>query len=402
MARARPDDPDRAARRRRDHTRDDRSRPGPRRGATPARGPRQADRGGEVCRRPRLPGRLVRGHDPIDRCARAVRRARPRPGLRLVEGRRGDRRRRPRRQRRQLDQGGPADPRPARRRDPAPCRAAGAPRRAGSRDPARRPPRRSRPDQSAPRGLRPRGVRSRVRRLRAGRRRPRRGLRRGRPHPRGRVSGRSPGAAVHREQRDDRGADRRRRRHRPRLAPVPVLRPRRAAPGPGDGRCAGACRPGRDRWRVRREGGVSVGHRAPRRAPRAQGGPSGPDDLRPSRGHRGDDEAAPGDRPPPHRRDPRRPADRPGHRGRHGRRGVLHADPGRPVARRDPCRWAVSLPERAHLGPRDADEHATERSLPRVRGAAGPVRGRDPSQPAGRDARDQPARDPPAQRLPRR
>ena len=131
-------------------------------------------------------------------------------------------------------------------------------------------------------------------------------------------------------------------------------------------------------------------------------GPPRPDDLRPSRGHRGDDEAAPGDRPPPDRRDPRRPADRPGHRGRHGRRGVLHADPGRPVAWRDPCRWAVSLPERAHLGPRDADEHATERSLPRVRRAAGPVRGRDPSQPAGRDARDQPARDPSAQRLPRR
>ena len=104
--------------------------------------------------------------------------------------------------------------------------------------------------------------------------------------------------------------------------------------GLGDRRPPGAGRPGRDRRRVRWQGGVPVGHRAPRRAPRREGQPAGPDDLRPPRGHRGDDQAPPGDRPPPDRRDPRRPAHRPGHRGRDGRRRVLHADPGRPVARR--------------------------------------------------------------------
>ena len=140
-----------------DPARDDRSRPGPRRGAAPARGAGQADRRGEVRRRPRLPGRLVRGHDPLDRRARALRRARPRPGLRLVEGRGRHRGRHPRRQRRELDQGRPADPRPDRRRDPAPCRAAGAPRRARPRDPARRAPRRSRRGPSrSPRSSTPR------------------------------------------------------------------------------------------------------------------------------------------------------------------------------------------------------------------------------------------------------
>ena len=39
-----------------------------------------------------------------------------------------------------------------------------------------------------------------------------------------------------------------------------------------------------------------------------QGRAPGPDDLRPPRGHRRDDEAPPGDRPPPDRGHPRRPA----------------------------------------------------------------------------------------------
>ena len=46
----------------------------------------------------------------------------------------------------------------------------------------------------------------------------------------------------------------------------------------------------------------------------------------------GDDEAPPGDRPPPDGRQARRDARRPGHRRRHGRRRVLHAHAGRPVA----------------------------------------------------------------------
>ena len=112
-----------------------------------------------------------------------------------------------------------------------------------------------------------------------------------------------------------------------------------------------------------------------------QGPAAGPDDLRPPRGHRGDDEAPPGDRPPPDRRDQRRPARRPGHRGRHGRRRVLHAHAGRPVPRRHPRRRPVPLPERPDPGPRDAHEHAAQRRVPRLRGAADRVRGRDPAQP---------------------
>ena len=85
-----------------------------------------------------------------------------------------------------------------------------------------------------------------------------------------------------------------------------------------------------------------------------QGAAPGADDLRPPRGPRRDDEAPPGDRPPPDRGDARRPAPRPGHRGRHGRRRVLHAHAGRPVARRDPRGRPVPLPERPHPRARDA------------------------------------------------
>ena len=73
--------------------------------------------------------------------------------------------------------------------------------------------------------------------------------------------------------------------------------------------------------------------------------------------------------------------------------------PGRPVARRDPRRWALSLPECPHSGACDANQHAAQRRVPRLRRAAGPVRVRDAPQPDRRRARDQPARDPPAERL---
>ncbi len=201
--------PDRGARRRRHPARHDRARSRPRRRPAPPRGPGQADRRRQVRRRPRLPGRLVRGHDPLDRRARPVRRARPRPGLRLVDGRRRHRGRHPGRQHRQLDQGRPADPRPGRWRDPAPRRAAGAPRRArpgdapgGARTPSRSGPSRSR--RSSIRSSRTTSFAA----YELGQRRPGRGVRGRRPRPRGRVPGRPPGAAVHREQRDDRGARR--------------------------------------------------------------------------------------------------------------------------------------------------------------------------------------------------
>ena len=78
---------------------------------------------------------------------------------------------------------------------------------------------------------------------------------------------------------------------------------RRSSAALGARRHAGPGRPGRDGWRVRRQGGVPLGHRAPRRAPGAQGAAAGADDLRPPRGHRGDHQAPPGDRPPPDRGD---------------------------------------------------------------------------------------------------
>ena len=111
-----------------------------------ARGAGQADRRGQVRRRPRRPGCLVRRHDPVDRRACPVRRARPRPGLRLVGRRRRHRRRHSRREHRQLDQGRPADPGPDRRRDPAPRGAAWPHRRSGPCDAAGGAPRRTDPD----------------------------------------------------------------------------------------------------------------------------------------------------------------------------------------------------------------------------------------------------------------
>ncbi len=143
---------------------------------------------------------------------------------------------------------------------------------AGSRDAPGRPT----PDHRAARSrCRPSSTRSSVDHVfahyevAAGR--PRRRLRRRRPRPRGHVPRRPPGAAVHREQRDDRGAARGRRRRRPRLAPVPVLRPQGAEAGAPARRRAGAGRPGGDRRRVRGQGGVPLDHRHPRRAARLQG-----------------------------------------------------------------------------------------------------------------------------------
>ena len=134
------DDPDRRSRRARRHAGHPRSRPcAPRRPAAP-RGPGQAHGRRPVHRRHRGSRGVVRRDDPLDRRARDVRRPRSRPGVRLVEGGRRHRRRHPRRERRELDQERPADPRPDRRGDPPPRRAAGPHRRARSHDPARGAP----------------------------------------------------------------------------------------------------------------------------------------------------------------------------------------------------------------------------------------------------------------------
>ena len=244
--------------------------PGRARAAAPLRrgGPGQADRRGEVRRRPGLPGRLVRRDDPLDRRPRPVRRLRPRARLRLVEGRRRHRRGHPRREHRQPDQRRPARPRADRRRDPAPCRAARPPRRRGSRDapPRARAASRIRTTPSPPvfDPLESDHVFAHYD-IASGDLDGR--LRGGGPDPRGDLPGRPPGAALHREQRDDRGAPRGRRRRGPRLAPVPVLHPQGAEAGAPPDRRAGPGRPGGDGRRVRREGGVPVDHRPPRGAP---------------------------------------------------------------------------------------------------------------------------------------
>ena len=85
---------------------------------------------------------------------------------------------------------------------------------------------------------------------------------------------------------------------------------------------------------------------------------------------------------------PRRSDRRPGHRARARRRGVHHADPGRPVARDDPCRRPVRRAARPDPEPGGDDEHAAERGVPRVRCATGRVRRRDPAEPGRRGDRD--------------
>ena len=180
-----------------------------------------------------VPGRLVRRDDPLDRRARPLHRARPGPGLRLVVGRARDRGGHPRREHRA------ARSRPTSRSScrsaarssttPSRWRCSPRPDRATLRAARRAIRPRTEP---LPAGLRPARLRPRLRHLRDRERRRRGRDGRRRPRPRGRVPGRPPGAAVHREQRDDRGPARRRRHRRHGLAPVPVLRPHRAQEGP--------------------------------------------------------------------------------------------------------------------------------------------------------------------------
>ena len=76
-----------------------------------------------------------------------------------------------------------------------------------------------------------------------------------------------------------------------------------------------------------------------------------------------------------------------------------HADPGRAVARHDPCRRPVRRAARPDPQPRRDDQYPAERSVPRIRRPAERVRGRDPAEPGRRGDRDVAARDPPPQRL---
>ena len=144
----------------------------------------------------------------------------------------------------------------------------------------------------------------------------RRGLRPGGRDRRRRVPHRASGAALHRDQRRDRGA-RRRRHDRVRIDAVSVLRPPRAD------RCRSACRPTASASsRPKPAAGLAgkeeypVAHRVSCGAARAQVAAAGQADLRPRRGHGRDDQAPSVDRPASDRPDARRPADGDGHRSR--------------------------------------------------------------------------------------
>src|SRR5205814_1107141 len=65
---------------------------------------------------------------------------------------------------------------------------------------------------------------------------------------------------------------------------------------------------------------------------------------------------------------------------------LLHADAGGAVARGDPCRRRLLLPERAYSRPCGCDEYAAERGLPRLWRAPSAVRGGADGRACGRAA----------------
>ena len=232
----------------------------------------------------------------------------------------------------------------AERRGPPRRRADSAARPRGSRAAARRRRRHRLPRAGRPSSTRRvRAVVFKTHRDRQGRRRRRVPPRR--PDRRGRVPHRPPGAALHRAERHAR-RPRRRRRHGVRARcsarttctgrsrvllglPADKVRVVQAETGGGFG--------GKEEYPS-----IIAGHAC---AAGAEVGPAGEAGLRPRRGHARDDQAAPVDRPAPDRRDARRPADGDGHRRPDGRRRVLHAQPGRAVARRastPPARTAAT------------------------------------------------------------
>ena len=206
-----------------------------------------------------------------------------------------------------------------------------------------------------------------------------------------RVPGRRAGAALHRAQRGHRRAGRRRAgRHGIRVDAVPVLRPsgaHRAARLPRRPRTR---RADGNRRRLRRQGGISVDDCRPCGARGPEGAPAGQAGLRPRRRHAGDNEASSRRDPASHRRDERRPADGHGHRCPPRRRSLRHAQRRRPVPRCAPCVGTVSLRSRPDPRPRDDDEHAAKRRVPRLRRAADAVRGRGAHGAHGRAARPRP------------
>ena len=210
-----------------------------------------------------------------------------------------------------------------------------------------------------------------------------------------------PGAALPGTAGDDRHPARRRGHRGPRLAPVPVLRAHGADAGTRAGPGPGRRRPGGDGRRVRRQGGVPLDPRDPCLPPRPQGRAAGADGVRPARGPRRDDQAAPLDHPAPDGCHRDREARGPGHRHRLRCRCLHHGLAGGPVPRRHPRRRAVRLSQRADPRPLRHHQHAAQRRLPRVRRPAVRVRRGDAPGPGRRGPRHVAPGDPPPQRVPR-
>ncbi len=116
-------------------------------------------------------------------------------------------------------------------------------------------------------------------------------------------------------------------------------------------------------------------------------GKAGEDDLRPRGRHGGDHQAPSLAHAPSHRRHARRQARRDGYRFHDRWRRVRDALAGRPLARNDPRRRAIQLPQRAHSQPRRRHECAAARRLSRIRRAAKRLRARAPYGPRRRSRR---------------
>ena len=226
-------------------------------------------------------------------------------------------------------------------------------------------------------------------------RRSRRRVRRGRGRSRGRVRDGVHRARLHRA----RGGVRPPRR-RPRRDPgddaVAAHGSRRAG---GDPRAAAGRRPDRaDRCRRRlREQARSFGAAVPG-ARRVEARPARAAHLHPARVDDVDDQATSLAAVPADRRDPRRPPDGDGLRGRvrHRRVRVVGSDGGEPRPRAR--RWAIRLRRLPRAHGRRAHERPARGGVPRVRGAAVDDRARVPPRRARRCGRRRPARVPPPQR----
>ena len=130
-----------------------------------------------------------------------------------------------------------------------------------------------------------------------------------------------------------------------------------------------------------------------------QGAPAGENRLRPRRGHAGDHETPPRDRPASHRREAGWHADGDRHRRRDRWRRLRHAERGRAVARADSRERPVPLRSRADPREGGDDQHAAQRRISGIWRAANAVCGRSAHGSDRGTARPGPGADPRGQRV---